>query len=173
MGKVRQLLLAIFIGAWGLITIDILKPTMLYHMDTVSHVSVIKLGDKPIDYTDYATMDELQKAINRDPSTAGTCPFQVAQDNHDGKSSYFAGHDKDYFGGCFESLKMMNIGDAISVTDRTGSTRTYRITDMFIGADNTRTWTPAQFNMVFQTPGEQIVLQTCVSETHNLIVIAK
>jgi hypothetical protein len=173
MKKMIQVMFAIVIGIWGIMTWETLFPTVTYQLETINFPTYVKFANKSVYYKHYETLESLQAAIDKRPNTAGTCYFQVEQDNYDNQSSYFAGHDKDFYGGCFEELKKLSIGDTIEVQDHSGTVREYHITHKFIGHDDTTQWTADQYREVFQTQTEQIVLQTCVGETHNQIVVAR
>lgn len=173
MKKMVRVLFAVIVGFWSIFTWETLFPKVTYQLESFNFPTTIKFANKVVYYKHYETLEKLQTAIDHRPNMAGTCYFQAPQDNFDNRSSYFAGHDKDFYGGCFEELKGMSIGEPIEVLDASGTERTYTIQYMFIGHDDTRKWTPTQYRQVFLTDTEQIVLQTCVGETHNQIVVAR
>jgi hypothetical protein len=173
MYRVNQILLATATGLSALIS---WTGYSLSHEHTTHHVAsalTLHIKNKTIAYDNYDHPVHLQEDIDQHPTIAGTCHFQVPQDNNDGKSSYFAGHDNAWEGGCFEVLKTMSIGDPITVTDMKNTTHTYHIAHQFIAGDDPYQWSAEQFQHAFESNDEQIVLQVCMTDDTNLITIAK
>jgi hypothetical protein len=170
--QLTKMLMAVITALVGIVAFETINSNALT-FDTPVTDEVIHLGNKQVTYNHYNTIVQLQEAIDRHPERAATLPYQAPQDNNDGQSTYFAGHDKDYLGGCFENLKSMKVGNAITIKDSKKTSRTYYIYQMFEGLDDVDTWTKEQFQAVFRTEREQIVLQTCINDQLNLIVIAR
>jgi hypothetical protein len=170
--NIRQILLAITVSIYGLIFWSLVRSDVVGPRDNFQTDLRLTIAGRVISYSNFKDEVQLQDWIDYNPKMAGTCGFQAPQDNLDGKSSYFCGHDS-LLDGCFEILKLLPVGEPIEVTDVNGTSRTYHIETKFIANDDTKRWTTGQRIEVFSSNREQIVLQTCMTETDNMIVIAR
>jgi hypothetical protein len=173
LNQLIRVMAAIVLGVTGCSAWETVESSVLPFLTNRPTTTVLQFNHRTVPYENYEDLLTLQSWIDYHPSRAGTCPFQVPQDNNDGKSSYFAGHDNRFAGGCFEPLKHMAIGAPITVMDLSGTKKTYHIVRKFDGLDDIKRWTQEQRQQVFHSEREQIVLQTCMSETKNLIIIAR
>ena len=98
--------------------------------------------------------------------THGAAVWMGNDDTTDGSWGYFIGHHPGDFG------PVMNLrnGDAVTVCDGNGNTRTYHVIDVFDVPDTT-TWNQIADRVT--SHGESAVLQTCVGDNaHYRIVVA-
>jgi hypothetical protein len=131
-------------------------------------------------YKDFNSIPEAQSYIDKHPSyRVATVDYGPDQDNFDGESSYFIGHSSVNVvrsSGVFDKLFKLQKDDPIIVHDYKGTDKTYYVSEIYQADDH---------NMLLSQPGvslhsktmhthqEQIVLQTCITNTENLIIIAK
>ncbi|GFH40977.1 sortase domain-containing protein [Lactococcus insecticola] len=114
-----------------------------------------------------------QNYINNDPQHhVATWGGKPIQDNFDGHNTHFIGHNP----GVFHILKAVQIGDKITVKDDYNTAEIYRVAKIFIVNDEGYMVDDHRQNRLQEMIGigtkEQITLQTCLSETTNLVVIA-
>ena len=85
----------------------------------------------------------------------------------DGSWGYFIGHNP----GDFTCVMALSTGDAVTVCDRDGNERTYRVIDTFDVPDTTY-WEDISYKV--DGYGESIVLQTCCGDgEHYRVVVAR
>lgn len=105
---------------------------------------------------------------NGSASTWGGVPIQSGDD---GANTHFIGHNP----GVFSVLFSVGVGQSISVNDSNGKTTTYSINNILhlddFGHDLT-TGIDYWDQTVGTAGGERIALQTCISDTENLMVLA-
>jgi len=91
---------------------------------------------------------------------------------NDGLSTHLIGHNP----GVFSILFSQHVGSPITVFDSTGASRTYHVTEIARVDDFAMTLTNPPRNYWDRITGvggrEQIVLQTCITDTTNLILFA-
>ncbi|WP_430620880.1 class F sortase [Enterococcus sp. DIV0800] len=102
-------------------------------------------------------------------ATWGGNPVQSGNDN---QNTHFIGHNP----GIFAPLLTLSGGDSIIVTDSGNIVTTYIVQGIIQVDDSGRDIHSGQdyWDQITSTSGgERITLQTCLSETHNLIVFAQ
>ncbi|MGO3609071.1 MAG: sortase domain-containing protein [Enterococcus sp.] len=102
-------------------------------------------------------------------ATWGGNPVQSGNDN---QNTHFIGHNP----GIFAPLLTLSSGDSIIVTDSGNIATTYIVQGIIQVDDSGRDIHSGQdyWDQITSTSGgERITLQTCLSETHNLIVFAQ
>lgn len=113
-----------------------------------------------------------QAIIDSNPSgSASTWGGVPIQSGDDGANTHFIGHNP----GVFSVLFSVGVGQSISVNDSNGKTTTYIINNILhlddFGHDLT-TGIDYWEQTVGTAGGERITLQTCISDTENLMVLA-
>lgn len=101
-------------------------------------------------------------------STWGGAPVQSSSD---GMNTHFIGHNP----GIFSILFSIGVGNTIVTTDSTGQTATYIVNNILRVDDyaNDLSTNVNHWDLTVGTSGgERITLQTCISDTENLIVLA-
>ncbi len=103
-------------------------------------------------------------------ATAATWGGQTRYSNTSGQNTHFIGHNP----GVFSGLLGLGIGSRIIVTDAAGTPRTYTVNRITQVDDHARTASGEDlWQLITSTSGGQrITLQTCLSDTRNLIVFA-
>jgi sortase (surface protein transpeptidase) len=101
---------------------------------------------------------------------AATWGGQTLYSNSSGQNTHFIGHNPGVFSGLFS----LGIGSQITVTDGAGAARTYtvrriaQVNDHAVTSSGEDLW-----GLITGTGGGQrITLQTCITNTENLIVFA-
>jgi|GEM_PF-5934436 len=92
---------------------------------------------------------------------------------NDGLSTHIIGHDGYYN---FNAVKQLKIGDPITIVDSNQKTKVYYVYRVASVNDQAHDLTTGQnlfSNIVNPNQGEQIVLQTCITDTTNRIVWAR
>lgn len=104
--------------------------------------------------------------------TASTFGGASVQSGSDNMNTHFIGHNP----GIFSALFSLNIGNQVIVTDANGTPTTYTVTtilevdDYGYGVSDKVDY----YDTILGTGGgERITLQTCITDTTNLIVIAQ
>jgi Sortase family. len=97
------------------------------------------------------------------PST-GAGLWMGSDSTTDGSWGYFIGHNP----GSFWHVMDLTSGDAVTITDRTGASRTYHVVDAFTVADSTY-WEEIQDRVTGY--GESVILQTCCGDHANYRVV--
>lgn len=113
-----------------------------------------------------------QAVIDSDPSgSASTWGGAPVQSGDDGANTHFIGHNP----GVFSVLFNVGLGQTISVNDSNGQTTNYFINNILhlddFGKDLT-TGMDYWDQTIGTAGGERITLQTCISDTENLMVFA-
>lgn len=113
-----------------------------------------------------------QSVIDSDPSgSASTWGGIPIQSGDDGLNTHFIGHNP----GIFSVLFNVGLGQTISVNDTNGKTTNYYVNNILhlddFGKDLT-TGVDYWDQTIGPTGGERITLQTCISDTENLMVLA-
>jgi Sortase family. len=93
-------------------------------------------------------------------------------DVDDNAPTYFIGHNP----GDFSPVLNLVVGSAIEVYDRSASSKVYHVTELIDIDDYGNNINASQDNITdraLYAHGEQIALQTCLSDTINRVVIAK
>lgn len=112
-----------------------------------------------------------QAIIDANRSMVSTWGGSQVHSNDDGLSTHFIGHNP----GIFSTLFGLQNGHEISVTDGSGASRIYKVTnivevnDNAVSDDGTDYWN----QITGADGGERIVLQTCINDVRNLIVFAQ
>ncbi|GFH40609.1 sortase domain-containing protein [Lactococcus insecticola] len=113
-----------------------------------------------------------QALINAKPGTLASTWGGAAVNNvRDNRSTHFIGHNP----GLFSILTKMKVGEKITVYDYKGQNRQYTVTKIVQIGDHafSTTLPKTDYWPTIVQPGsrEQVVLQTCLSKTVNLLVI--
>lgn len=125
---------------------------------TVAGPSTINIDGVSMSYIDYFD------AASAPETGAGL--WKGSDSTTDGTWGYFIGHNP----GPFWHVMDLTNGDAVTVTDRNGATRSYHVVDTFTVSDSTY-WEEIE-NRV-DGYGESVILQTCVGDhAHYRIVVA-
>lgn len=137
---------------------------------TVSQQAMqLKINGQLIPYTN-AGQENGQAIIDSNPNKVATWGGEPTQSRTDNANTHFIGHNP----GIFNILFSLQPGAVISVTDATGTTSDYHITqiitvdDSGYAADGTDYWD----QITGTGGGERITLQTCINDDDNLIVFA-
>ncbi len=87
----------------------------------------------------------------------------------DNQMSYFIGHNP----GIFSCLFSLGIGTPITVSDGSGNQRTYSVTQVLELNDNAYDRNGNDYwDVLVNAGGEYIVLQTCIDDNWNRILVA-
>jgi hexokinase len=132
-----------------------------------------KIRGKYYPYKD-TTIASAQAAINANPATlAATWGGKHKLKVDDKKSTHIIGHNP----GMFSILPKLKVGEKIVVYDYRGKKRTYTIKEATKVDDEAYTVKKPKKDYwdVIADSGkkEQIVLQTCLSKTTNLVIVAR
>ncbi|WP_172208635.1 sortase domain-containing protein [Lactococcus hodotermopsidis] len=156
---------------------------LIYHLDETNSAMAIvddyaqyslTIGEETLIYKNIGRSEnEAQNYINVAAEThVATWGGKKIQDNFDGHNTHFIGHNP----GVFHILKKVEIGDEILVKDEFQTVEVYQVKQIVIVDDSGHLVDDPSRNIMQEIIGigttEQITLQTCLSETTNLVIMA-
>lgn len=113
---------------------------------------------------DGVSMDYIDTYQASTAPSSGAGLWMGSDSTTDGSWGYFIGHNP----GPFWHVMDLTAGDAITVTDSAGASRTYHVVDVFTVPDSTY-WEEIQSRVTGY--GESVVLQTCCGDNANYRIV--